>query len=138
MDSKSFVLQHLLPNDITYLSTRSQGAGGQHVNKTNSCIQLRYSIMSSPFPEEIKEKFMQRLKHRLVQDDVIQIRVETERDQKSNKDTAFKKLVELLVGALFEPKKRTKTKPTKSSVRKRLETKKSRSEVKKSRSTKWD
>lgn len=138
MDSKSFVLQHLHPNDITYLSTRSQGAGGQHVNKTNSCIQLRYSIMSSPFPEEIKTKFMQRLKHKLVQDDVIQIRVETERDQKSNKDTAFKKLVELLVGALFEPKKRTKTKPTKSSVRKRLETKKSRSEVKKSRSAKWD
>lgn len=138
MDSKSFVLQHLHPNDITYLSTRSQGAGGQHVNKTNSCIQLRYSIMSSPFPDEIKAKFMQRLQHKLVQDDVIQIRVETERDQKSNKDTAFKKLVELLVGALFEPKKRTKTKPTKSSVRKRLETKKSRSEVKKSRSTKWD
>ena len=114
MDSKSFVLQYLKDDDITYLSTRSQGAGGQHVNKTNSCIQLRYSIGSSPFPEEIKEKFMQRLRHKLVQDDVIQIRVETERDQKSNKDTAYKRLVELLVGALFEPKKRTKTKPTKS------------------------
>ncbi len=138
MDSKAFVLQYLNPNDITYLSTRSQGAGGQHVNKTNSCIQLRYSIMTSTFPEEIKAKFMQRLKHKLVQDDVIQIRVETERDQKSNKDTAYKKLIELLVSALFEPKKRTKTKPTKSSVRKRLETKKSRSDVKKSRSTKWD
>ena len=138
MDSKSFVLQYLKDDDITYLSTRSQGAGGQHVNKTNSCIQLRYSIQSSPFPDEIKEKFMQRLRHKLVQDDIIQIRVETERDQKSNKDTAYKRLVELLVGALFEPKKRTKTKPTKSSVRKRLDTKKSRSDVKKSRSTKWD
>jgi ribosome-associated protein len=138
MDSKSFVLQYLKHDDIEYLSTRSQGAGGQHVNKTNSCIQLRYSIMASPFPEEIKAKFMQRLRHKLVQDDILQIRVETERDQKSNKDTAYKKLIELLVGALFEPKKRTKTKPTRSSIKKRLKTKKKLSDIKKSRSSKWD
>lgn len=138
MDNKSFVLQHVTHDELEYLSTRSQGAGGQHVNKTNSCIQLRFSIQNSSFPEEIKQKFLRKLANKLIQDDIIQIRVETERDQKSNKNTAFKKLIEMLSVALEEPKKRTKTKPTRSSVKKRLESKKSRSDIKKSRSGHWD
>lgn len=129
---------YLNPAEVEYLSTRSQGAGGQHVNKTNSCIQLRFSISNSSFPTEMKNKFLNKLKHRISQDDVIQIRVETERDQKSNKDTAYKKLIEMLSIALIEPKKRKKTKPTKSSVHKRLDSKTKRSEIKKSRSGKWD
>lgn len=138
IDTKSLVLQYLNPAEIEYLSTRSQGAGGQHVNKTNSCIQLRFSILNSAFPIELKEKFLKKLQHRIIQDDIIQIRVETERDQKSNKDTAYKKLIEMLSIALLEPKKRKKTKPTKSSVKKRLESKKAHSNLKKNRSTKWD
>lgn len=138
MDNKALVLMYLVPTEIEYLSTRSQGPGGQHVNKTNSCIQLRFSIAQSNFPDEIKEKFIEKLQTRLIQNDIIQIRVETERDQKSNKDRAYKKLVEMLVTALFEPKKRSKTKPTRSSVRKRLDSKKTRSDIKKSRSNKWD
>ncbi len=138
MDKKALVLQYLKPHEVEYLSTRSQGAGGQHVNKTNSCIQLRFSVGGSDFPIELKEKITQKLQHRLIQDDIIQIRVETERDQKSNKDTAYKKLIELLAQALTEPKKRTKTKPTRSSIKKRLESKKKHSDAKKSRTAKWD
>lgn len=137
-DLKKIILRYLDFNELEYLSTRSQGAGGQHVNKTNSCIQLRFSIISSGFPIEIKDKFFKKLGHKIVQDDIIQIRVETERDQKTNKDMALKKLIELLASALLEPKKRIKTRPTKSSVKKRLEGKKSRSDVKKNRSKIWD
>lgn len=137
-DTKLTVLQYLNPAEIEYLSTRSQGAGGQHVNKTNSCIQLRFSILNSAFPDELKAKLLKRLAYRLVQDDIIQIRVETERDQKSNKDTAYKKLIEMLAAALVELKPRKKTKPTRSSVKKRLESKTKRSAIKKSRTAKWD
>lgn len=138
MDKKSLVLHYLKPHEVEYLSTRSQGAGGQHVNKTNSCIQLRFSVSASDFPIDLKEKILKRLQHRLIQNDIIQIRVESQRDQKSNKDTAYKKLIELLAQSLVEPKKRTKTKPTKSSIKKRLDSKKKHSAIKKIRSAKWD
>jgi ribosome-associated protein len=139
IDTKKIVLMYLDLSQIQYLSTRSQGAGGQHVNKTNSCIQLRFSIGASPFPDEIKNKFYRKLANKIIQDDIIQIRVETERDQKMNKDMALKKLIEMLAIALIEPKKRVKTKPTRSSIGRRLDSKKNRSDIKKNRSNKkWD
>ncbi len=138
MDTKKIILTYLIYDEIEFLATRSQGAGGQHVNKTNSCIQLRFSILNSHFPDEIKKKFLSRLKNKLIQEDVLQIRVETERDQKTNKETAYKKLIEMLSQCLIEPKKRVKTKPTRSSVHKRLGEKKIRSDVKKNRTGNWD
>ncbi len=124
-------------NEIEFSVTRSQGPGGQHVNRTNSCVQLRFSILeSSCLNDEQKQKLLFRLKHRLAQDEFILIRVESERDQKSNKDKSVKMLNELINQYLIEPKKRKATKPTKSSQRKRLDTKKSRSDIKKNRSEK--
>ena len=124
-------------NEIEFSVTRSQGPGGQHVNRTNSCVQLRFSILESiSLSDEQKQKLLFRLKHRLAQDEFILIRVESERDQKSNKDKSVKMLNELINKTLIDPKKRKATKPTKSSQRKRLETKKSRSDIKKNRSEK--
>lgn len=124
-------------SEVEFTAVRSQGPGGQHVNKTNSCVQLRFSVLQSQsLSAEEKEKILTRLAHRIIQNEFILIRVESERDQKSNKDKSFKMLVEMLKKALIDPKKRKKTKPTKSSVRKRLESKKKASEIKKIRSEK--
>ncbi len=124
-------------NEIEFSVTRSQGPGGQHVNRTNSCVQLRFSILASlSLNDEQKQKLIHRLAHRLAQGEYILIRVESERDQKSNKDKSVKMLNELINQSLVEPKKRKATKPTKSSQRKRLDTKKNRSEIKKNRSEK--
>lgn len=124
-------------NEVEWSVTRSQGPGGQHVNRTNSAVQLRFSIsQSTALTEEMKHKLKTRLAHKIAQDDFILIRVETERDQKSNKDQAFRMLIELIEKTLIDPKKRKPTKPTKSSVHKRLNQKKSRSDIKKSRSEK--
>lgn len=133
----SIVAQKIDFGKLEFLATRSQGPGGQHVNKTNSCIQLRFKISDSFFSDEEKQKLYSRLRSLLIQDDVIQIRVESERDQKSNKDEAYKKLIALLLRTLKDPKKRIKTKPTRSSIKKRLESKKSRSEIKKQRNFKY-
>ncbi len=124
-------------NELEVSVTRSSGAGGQHVNKTNSAVQLRFSISNSlVLSEHQKEKIRKKLAHRLVQDDEIMIRCEEERDQKRNKETAFENLNKLINMALIEPKRRVATKPKRSSIQKRLTTKKSRGEIKKNRSEK--
>lgn len=124
-------------SEIEFSVTRSQGPGGQHVNRTNSCVQLRFSILESQsLTDEQKQKLLHRLGHRLAQGEFILIRVESERDQKSNKDKSVKMLNDLINMTLRDPKKRKPTKPTKSSQRKRLDSKKTRSDVKKLRSEK--
>ncbi len=124
--------------EIEWQATRSSGAGGQHVNKTNSAVQLRFSISNSlVLREDQKTKLLTRLAHRLIQGDEIMIRIEDERDQKSNKDRAYKLLLEMIAKALIDPKKRIATKPKRSSIAKRLTTKKIRGEIKKNRSEKF-
>lgn len=128
-------------NEIEWTSTRSSGAGGQHVNRTNSAVQLRFSINNSlVLTDEQKSRLLIKLQNRLVQDDVVLIRSEDERDQKRNKDMAYERLNIIIQNALKIDKKRVSTKPKKSAIRKRLETKKIRSVVKKNRSNKvdWD
>jgi ribosome-associated protein len=124
--------------DIEWTATRSSGAGGQHVNRTNSAVQLRFSITNSSVLSDLqKEKLRTRLAYRLVQGDEILIRIEDERDQKSNKDRAYKLLSKMIEEALKDPKKRVATKPKRSSIFKRLETKKIRSDIKKNRREKF-
>lgn len=131
-------MKYLIPwSEIEVTATRSSGAGGQHVNKTNSAVQLRFSVSASLVLSPVqKEKILRRLAHKLVQGDEILVRSEEERDQKRNKETAFENLNKLIASALVEPKKRIATKPKRSSVQKRLTSKKSRGEIKKNRSEK--
>ncbi len=126
-------------NEIEVSVTRSSGAGGQHVNKTNSAVQIRFSISNSlVLTDEQKHRIRSKLAHRLVQGDEILIRNEDQRDQKQNKERAYELLNIMIEQALFVPKKRVGTKPKKSSIRKRLETKKIRGEIKKNRGGKID
>lgn len=124
-------------NELEVSVTRSSGAGGQHVNRTNSAVQLRFSLTNSLVLSEYqKEKIRKKLANRLVQGDEILVRCEEERDQKRNKETAYENLNRLINAALIEPKKRVATKPKKSSIQKRLNSKKTRGEIKKIRSEK--
>jgi len=131
-------MKFLIPwEEVTFSVMRSSGAGGQHVNKTNSAVQLRFSVAESfSLTEQQKERLSRKLANRLTQSGEILIRVEDERDQKRNKDKAYKLLNELVIESLREPKKRIATKPKKSAIRKRLDSKKIRSEIKKTRSEK--
>lgn len=115
-------------------STRSSGPGGQHVNKTASAIQVKFSIIQSTFfSEEQKQKLLARLSHRLVQDEFLMMRSEEERDQNSNKKKAVQKLADVILNALKDPKKRVKTKIPFGAKIKRKESKQRNSEIKKSR-----
>ncbi|AGH95514.1 alternative ribosome rescue aminoacyl-tRNA hydrolase ArfB [Pseudobdellovibrio exovorus] len=131
-------MKFIIPwNEIEISVTRSSGAGGQHVNRTNSAVQLRFSISKSLVLSDLqKQRVLKKLSHRLVQEDEILLRIEDERDQKSNKQKAYEYLNKLISDALIVPKKRIPTKPKKSSVQKRLDSKKKQSEIKRNRSEK--
>ena len=128
-------------NELEFSVSRSSGAGGQHVNKTNSAVQLRFSVIKSlVLNQDQKNLILNKLKSRIIQGEYLLIRSEDQRDQKSNKETAYKLLNKLIEKALIIPKKRIPTKVKRSAVEKRIETKKFRSDVKQSRSKKinWD
>lgn len=115
--------------DFTY--ARSRGPGGQNVNRTNSAAILRWNLMSSQaLSEELKLRLQAKLAAQLTEDGDILIRSDVHRDQDQNRSECIARLHALLRKALFVPKKRVATKPSRSSVRKRLDTKRKHSETK--------
>ncbi len=115
---------NLLLNELHFQATRSSGAGGQHVNKVSSKIELRFSIInSSALSEEEKIQLQQKLKTQLTKNQEIIITCQDSRSQHKNKEIAIKKLIDLLQKSLLKPKKRKRTKPSKQAVKKRLEKK---------------
>jgi ribosome-associated protein len=120
-------------SEIEFTAVRSVGPGGQHVNKTSSAVQLRLNIETSSLPPFLKDKLLKMNDHRITEGGDILIKVQEERSQLRNRETAINRLKELIEKALYTPKKRKKTRPTKSSIEKRLKTKKVRSEIKKLR-----
>jgi ribosome-associated protein len=121
-------------HELTFETTRSRGAGGQHVNKTESAVILRWNLINTEsFPDEVKYKLIMRLRGSLNSEGELLIRSQESRSQKQNKDTCVEKLLVILKNALREQKKRIKTNPTRSSQRKRVEAKKHRAEIKSGR-----
>lgn len=121
-------------HELTFEYTRSRGPGGQNVNKTNSAALLRWHVDSSNvFSPEDKVTIHQKLSNIINSEGYLLLRSDSFRDQEQNRKACIERLDYLLKRALFKPKKRIKTKPTKSSVRKRVDAKKSRGEIKKNR-----
>ena len=110
---------------------RASGPGGQHVNKTESAVQLRFDVRRSrSLPNDVALRLMKLAGSRMTQDGVLVISAQSERSQKRNRDEALERLVELIRQAAVRPVKRRPTKPTKASREKRLERKKRRSGIK--------
>ena len=126
-------------NEIHWRFSRSSGAGGQNVNKTDSRVEIVFNVSESKTLTPYQ-------KHRIsVQDEVklingsICIAVQDKRTQYQNRQLALSKLAATLRELLKPPpKRRRKTIPTRSSQRKRVESKKKRGELKKNRQSKVD
>ena len=113
-----------LLQELRFKAVRSSGAGGQHVNKVSSKIELAFDIFNSQALSDVeKERIYLKLGNRLTKENVLLLQCDESRSQHKNKELAKQRLIELLERALVVPKKRRKTKPSRSAIEKRLRSK---------------
>lgn len=111
--------------------TRSGGAGGQHVNTTDSAVILRFDVAASPnLPEAVKARLAALTGSRMTNDGVLVLRSEGARSQLLNRQEVRDRLLDLIREATIVPKKRRPTKPSKAAKARRVDEKKGRSSVK--------
>ena len=125
----------ILDSEIDIHAMRSQGAGGQNVNKVSSAIHLQFDIVASSLPPFYKEELLKFKDHRISQEGVITIKAQQHRSQEQNREDALTRLSELIRSVAVPRKKRRATKPTKGSKQRRLESKTKRGKLKTLRRT---
>lgn len=111
-------------SELQFKAVRSSGAGGQHVNKVSSKIELALDVFNSQALSNIeKERIYLRLGTRLTKENILLLQCDESRSQHKNKELVKERLMALLEKAIAVPKKRRKTKPSRSAIEKRLESK---------------
>jgi len=116
--------------ELDFSAIRSQGAGGQNVNKVASAIHLRFDIKRSKLPDFYKQRLLNLNDSRLTKEGVIVIKSQSHRTQELNKEEALNRLKELIISATQVQKKRRATKPSRNSQRKRMDSKTKRGKTK--------
>ena len=117
--NKDLVLQ-----ELKFRAVRSGGAGGQHVNKVSTKVELTLNLASSKaFNESEKERLYKKLNKRITTENKLLVQCDESRSQHKNREIAEDRLLKLIEEALKIPKRRKKTSPSKASVEKRLKTK---------------
>jgi ribosome-associated protein len=121
-------------NELDVRVSRSSGAGGQHVNKTSSRVEIFWNVLASrALTDEQRARLREKLASRLTTEGSIRVVASDMRSQSRNRDLAEERLADLVRRALIVPRKRRATKPTRAAKEARLESKKRHSTKKRDR-----
>lgn len=127
-------MQKCLQRELVYKTSRSSGPGGQHVNKTESRVELSWNLQATEcMNENQKQLVKQRLASRLTDHGTLILTSEKFRSQFRNRVDVTERFFELIAASLVPPRKRHPTRPTRTSIEKRIQGKKIRGELKRSR-----
>lgn len=117
-------------SELSVTAVRSQGAGGQNVNKVATAIQLRFDIPASSLPEPVKEKLLNLSDRRVSKEGVLVLKVQDFRSQERNYQLARERLAAFIRRGTLQRKRRLATKPSKSAKAKRMDEKTRRARIK--------
>ncbi len=121
---------HVREDEVSLSAIRAQGAGGQNVNKVSSAIHLRFDIVASSLPDDVKERLLALHDSRITRDGVLVLKAQQHRTQEMNRFDALIRLHELVNSVALPPKERKPTKPTRAARQRRLNEKRERSSLK--------
>lgn len=126
--------EEALIKEFSFKGIRSSGAGGQHVNKVSSKIELSFNIQESLVlnPKQ-KQIILQKLSHKITKEGLLILQCGESRSQHRNKNIAIVRVIQILKSALFIQKKRIPTKTPKAVIFKRLKNKRVNAERKANR-----
>jgi ribosome-associated protein len=117
-------------SEIDISAVRSQGPGGQNVNKVATAVHLRFDIVASSLPTTLKERLLGLKDRRITREGVIVIKAQRQRSLEQNREEALRRLQGLVSGAALIRRKRRPTRPTQGSQKRRLNQKTKRGRVK--------
>ena len=116
--------------EVEISAIRAQGAGGQNVNKVSSAIHLRFDILASSLPHDVKLRLLALRDSRITVEGVWVLKAQNHRTQDANRLDAFARLHEWVNSVAMPPKARRATRPTLASKTRRLDGKTRRAETK--------
>ena len=121
-------------SELQFQFSRSGGPGGQNVNKRETRVELLFDLRKSfSLNEEQRSRLLRRLANQVDGEGILRIVADSQRSQLQNRQEALARFVQLLQRALYVPRRRRPTRPSRQTVEQRLNRKRQRAEAKERR-----